>query len=210
MPRVESHLLAFETRNTLKSEGKKRSITTGGRGAGTHPPGPGKRRGCDSRLWWTGATRDDATLPWGRGGDDGLRRAQPDPVAHPSWRQEALGLSPMSPPPRQSQQQLTLGPGNPMGPSMPGSPCGGTEGGGCNPSLGDSGLWTGRGGEGTYLSPLLSRLSRLAHVALGALKADDRGRNKGGIGPGELLGGGKTVVLGLGGQVTITAPPRDP
>ena len=56
MPRVESHLLAFETRNTLRSEGKKRSITTGGRGAGTHPPGPGKRRGCDSRLWWTGAT----------------------------------------------------------------------------------------------------------------------------------------------------------
>ena len=72
------------------------------------------------------------------------------------------------------------------------------------------------GREGSYLIAgfsLLSRgtrLSRLTHVALGALKADDRERNKGGIGPGELLGGGKTVVLGLGGQVTITAPPRDP
>lgn len=106
MPRVESHLLAFETRNTLKSEGKKRSITTGGRGAGTHPPGPGKRRGCDSRLWWTGATRDDATLPWGRGGDDGLRRAQPDPVARPSWRQEALGLSPCLRPPDRVSSNL--------------------------------------------------------------------------------------------------------
>ena len=68
----------------------------------------------------------------------------------------------------------------------------------------------GRGGEGTHLSPLLSRLSGLTHVALGALKADARERNKGGIGPEELLGGGKTVVLGLGGQVTIIAPPRDP
>ena len=97
-----------------------------------------------------------------------------------------------------------------MGPSMPGSPCGRTEGGGCNPSRGDRGLWMGRGGEGTHLSPLLSRLSRLTHVALGALKADARERNKGGIGPEELLGGGKTVVLGLGGQVTIIAPPRDP
>jgi hypothetical protein len=27
--------------------------------------------------------------------------------------------------PGQGQQELTLGPGNPMGPSMPGSPCGG-------------------------------------------------------------------------------------
>ena len=103
-----------------------------------------------------------------------------------------------------------LGPGNPMGPSMPGSPCGRTEDGGCNPSCGDRGLRTGRGGEGTHLSPLLSRLSGLTHVAFGALKADDRERNKGGIGLGELLGGGKTVILGLGGQVTITVPPQDP
>lgn len=108
-------------------------------------------------LWWTGATRDDVAFCGAGAGMMGCARAQPDPVAGPSWRQEALGLSPCLRPPRQSQQQLTLGPGNPMGPSMPGSPCGGTEGGGC--SLGDRGLWTGRGGEGTYLSPLLSRLS---------------------------------------------------
>lgn len=113
MPRVESHLLAFETRNTLRSEEKKRSITMGGQGAGTHPPGPGKRTGCVGRLWWRDATRDDATpeIPRhfasvGQGRGDGLRRAQPDPVAGPSWRQEALGLSPCPHPPGRVSSNL--------------------------------------------------------------------------------------------------------
>lgn len=44
------------------------------------------------------------------------------------------------------------------------------------------GPWLGAesqvGAEDTHLSSLLSRLSRLTHVALGALKADDRKRGK--------------------------------
>lgn len=48
----------------------------------------------------------DASLLWGRGGDDGLCQAQPDPVAGPSWRQEALGLSPCPCPPGRVSSNL--------------------------------------------------------------------------------------------------------
>lgn len=92
--------------------------------------------------------------------------------AGPTWSQAALGLSPSPLPLGQSQGQLALGPGNPMGPSMPGSPCGKrTEGRGCNLSLESRSCCSGWGD--TYLSALLSRLSRLPHVALGALQADN-------------------------------------
>lgn len=54
-----------------------------------------------------------------------------------------------------------------MGPSMPGSPCVEEQRVvDATPALGTGPLDGPGGGEGTYLSPLLSRLSRLAHVAL--------------------------------------------
>ena len=135
------------------------------------------------RLGCRGATRDivgnAAALHFlGAGaGAVGHARHILTPAAGPAWSQGALGLSSCPPPPGQGPQQLALGPGNPMGPSMPGSPCGRAKGRGCNLSRGERGP-PGRGVEGTHLSPLLSRLSGLTHVALGALKADERKRNK--------------------------------
>lgn len=110
--------------------------------------------------------------------------------AGPTWSPAALGLSPRPPSLGQGQGQLALGPGNPMGPSMPGSPCGKrTKGRGCHLSL-ESGS-CGSGWGDTYLSALLSRLSRLPHVALGALQADNtkavnQGREGQGGPPGTL------------------------
>lgn len=143
--RVHSHLLSFETRNTLRSEVKKSSVTSvcagtqqaWGRKRGRGGGGTGGRV-VVVRLGYRGATRDvagNAEAPpfLGAGvGAVGHARHILTPAAGPAWSQGALGLSPCVPPPGQGPQQLALGPGNPMGPSMPGSPCGRAKGRGCS------------------------------------------------------------------------------
>ena len=182
---------------THQVQGRERGVSAGS--GGEMPPGMMRCRKYQG-----------TPLPWVRGGGDGLRRAQPDPMAGPSWRQEALGLSPCPHPPGRVSSNLPWVQGIQWGLRCLDLPVEEQRVVDATPAAGTGASgWAGCG-EGTHLSPLLSRLSRLTHVALGALKADHRERNKGGIGPGELLGGSKTVVLGLGGQVTITAPPRDP
>lgn len=121
----------------------------------------------------------------------------------------SLWLVPTSPVTGQGWGRLALGPGNPMGPSMPGSPYGRTASHGCEPSLGRGGRPPC--GADTHLPTLLSRLSRLPHVALGALKAENRKRGKlrqGGVGhQGRRLAPGRWKSENLRVSVSRAAGP---
>lgn len=135
-------------------------------------------------------------MGWGRKG--GLT-----PWAGSTWSQVALGLSPCPQPLGQGSGQLALGPGKPMGPSMPGSPCGRRrEGHGCKPSLVDGPL----GGEGGH-SPVVPSVQALqVHPCC---PWHPKSKQKGKLRQGEVGGPPGTLSRGQCGQGFWSLPGDD-